>query len=114
MLGDSRGMKAQSTTVVPQARRKAMRIYGDMCDIAIISDIGYQPLYTFIILACLHSNKLKYSILPTPYNLAMARKLANNNIADMLGGYRWIDDNIQMSSSKDFIDNKFNKIYIAI
>ena len=44
----------------------------------------------------------------------MARKLANKTIANMLGGYRWIEDSMPVSSSKNFIYNKFNNVYIAI
>ena len=84
-----------------------------MCDTAGISDKGYQSLYTSIT-ARLRSKGFKRSILPTPYSLAMARKSANKTIADMLGGYRWIEDSMPVSSSKNFIYNKFNNVYITI
>ena len=84
-----------------------------MCDTAGISDKGYQSLYTSIT-ARLRSKGLKRSILPTPCTLAMARKSANKTIANMLGGYRWIEDSMLVSSSKNFIYNKFNNVYIAI
>ena len=54
------------------------------------------------------------SILPTPYSLVMARKFANNNIANLLGGYKWVDDIMPMSTSKDFVDNKFNNTYVEV
>ena len=57
---------------------------------------------------------MKHPILSTPYNLAIARNLANNSIADILGGYRWIDDNMPMSSSKEVFYNKFNNVYNKI
>ena len=84
-----------------------------MWNIASLNDKGYQSLYASITTS-LHSKKLKRSILPTPYNLAMARKLASNSIVDMQGGYKWIENTMPMSSSKDFVYSKFNNIYIKI
>ena len=44
----------------------------------------------------------------------MVRKSINNTIDDMLGGYKWIEDSMPVSSSKDFVYTKFNNFYIAI
>ena len=84
-----------------------------MCNTGGISDKGYQSLYKSTT-PCLCSKGLKHSILPTPYSLPMVRKLANKTIADMVGGYRWIEDSMPMSSYKIFFYNKFNNAYIAL
>ena len=72
-----------------------------VCDSSGISDKGYKAIYQCVTRG-LRAKGLNRSLLPTPYNMIMARKLANRDVCALFGGYKWVEDAMPMSSLKSF------------
>ena len=53
-------------------------------------------------------------LLPTPYSNSMTRKCANNDVANMLGGFKYVYVGMQMEKGKTSWYNEFNNVYIDI
>ena len=53
-------------------------------------------------------------MLLTPYSVTLAKKIANLDVATMLGGYHYVQDEMPLSASKRFAYNKFNNVFINL
>ena len=61
----------------------------ETCDVAGVSRKGYEEIHKLITLS--HRAKvLLQSLLPTLYNVTMAKKCTNLNVASMIGGFKCV------------------------
>lgn len=84
-----------------------------ICDTAGISDKGYAAMYQCVTRG-LRAKGVTRSLLPTPYSISMARKLANANVGSLFGGYKWVEGAMPISPAKSYEYNRFNNIYINV
>lgn len=85
----------------------------DACDSGGVSRKGYEAIYRVFTLAHREKGVLR-PMLPTPYSVTMARKCANADVASMLGGYRYVNDAMPVSTFKCFQYHEFNNVYIDV
>ena len=85
----------------------------DTCDAVGISRKGYEGIYNIITIG--HREKgLIRPLLPTPYSISMSKKCANNEVASMLGGFKFVSAGMPMGDSKTFLYNEFNNVYVDV
>ena len=71
------------------------RLMMETCDAVGISRKGYEAIYRIVTLA--HRAKgFVQPLLPTPYNLSMAKVSANSNVATLFGGYKFVANSMPL------------------
>ena len=73
----------------------------ETCDVAGISQKGYEALYRVITMAQWAKGFIR-PILPTPYSISMAKVSANSEVVALLGGYRYVNDSMPLPHGKSF------------
>lgn len=85
----------------------------ETCDAAGVSRKGYEAIYKSISLA-LKDKGLLRPLLPIPYNITMAKKCANSDIASMLGGFKCVLETLPLPKTNSFQYNNVNNVYVDV
>ena len=85
----------------------------DTCDATGISRKSYEAMYKIITIGQ-RKKGLIQPLLPIPYNISMTKKCANNEVANILGGFKFVFVGMPMEDNKTFWYNEFNNVYVDI
>ena len=85
----------------------------DTCDAARISRKGYEAMYKIITIGK-RKKGLIQPLLPTPYSISMTKKCANNEVANIFGGFKFVSTGMPMEENKTFWYNEFNNVYVDV
>ena len=83
------------------------------CDAIGISRKGYEAMYKIITIGQ-RKKCLIETLLPTPYNILMTKKCANNEVANILGGFKFVSAGMPTKDNKTFWYNEFNNVYVDV
>ena len=53
-------------------------------------------------------------MLPTPYSISMTKKCANNEVANIFEGFKFVSARMPKEENKTFWYNELNNVYVDV